>query len=106
MHTPAEEVGLMGLRLATRVQQALDRIPADEMIDLMRAIRRTATDRHLAYQRHGITETIRLLPCPLTLRSDQLGYTHYITETVLNCLKRLPDLYLEVPQVREILRVT
>jgi len=106
MHTPAEEVGLMGLRLATRVQHALDEIPPGEMIDLMHAIERTATERHLAYQRDGITETIRLLPCPLTLRPDQLGYTHYISETILNCIKRLPDLYFEVPQVREILRVT
>jgi len=106
MHTPAEEVGLMGLRLATRVQHALDEIPPGEMIDLMHAIQRTATQRHLAYQRDGITETIRLLPCPLTLRPDQLGYTHYISETILNCIKRLPDLYFEVPQVREILRVT
>lgn len=96
----------MGLRLATRVQHALDRIPPGEMMELMRAIRRTATERHVAYQRHGVTETIRLLPCPLTLRPDQLGYTHYISETVLNCIKRLPDLYLEVPAVREILRVT
>ena len=106
MYTPAEEVGLMGLRLATRVQHALDRIPPDEMVELMRGIRRTATDRHLAYQRHGVTETIRLLPCPLTLRPDQLGYTHYVSETVLNCIKRLPDLYFAVPEVREILRVT
>jgi hypothetical protein len=106
MHTPAEEVGLMGLRLATRVQQALDQIPQAEMVELMHAVRRTASDRHLAYQRGGITETIRLLPCPVTLRSDQLGYTHYISETVLNCVKRLPDLYFEVPAVREILRLT
>jgi hypothetical protein len=106
MYTPAEEVGLMGLRLATRVQHALDGIPPDEMVALMRAIRRAATDRHLAYQRHGVTETIRLLPCPLTLRPDQLGYTHYVSETVLNCIKRLPDLYFAVPEVREVLRVT
>lgn len=96
----------MGLRLATRVQHALDQIPPDRMVDLMRAIHRTATDRHLAYQRDGVTETIRLLPCPLTLRADQLGYTHYVSETVLNCIKRLPELYFEVPEVREILRVT
>ena len=106
MYTPAEEVGLMGLRLATRVQHALDGIPPDEMVGLLRAIRRTATDRHLAYQRHGVTETIRLLPCPLTLRPDQLGYTHYVSQTMLNCIKRLPDLYFAVPAVREILRVT
>ena len=106
MYTPAEEVGLMGLRLATRVQHALDRIPPSQMVELMRSIRREASARHLAYQRDGVTETIRLLPCPLTLRPDQLGYTHYISETVLNCIKRLPDLYFEVPRIREILRVT
>lgn len=106
MYTPAEEVGLMGLRLATRVQHALDRVPRDELVEVMRAIRRTAADRHLAYQRDGVTETVRLLPCPLTLRPDQVGYTHYISETVLNCIKRLPDLYLEVPEVHEILRLT
>jgi hypothetical protein len=105
MYTPAEEVGLMGLRLATRVQHALDRIPPGEMVELMHAIHRTATTRHVAYQRDGVTETIRLLPCPLTLRPDQLGYTHYISQTVLNCIKRLPEVYFEVPEVREILRV-
>jgi len=106
MYTPAEEVGLLGLRLATRVQHALDQVPPGQMVELMRAIHRTATDRHVAYQRDGVTETIRLLPCPLTLRPHQLGYTHYISETILNCIKRLPDLYFEVPEVREILRVS
>ena len=106
MYTPAEEVGLMGLRLATRVQHALDLIPDAEMVELLQRVRRTATDRHLSYMRDGATETIRLLPCPLTLRPDQLGYTHYIAETVQNCIKRFPDLYFEVPRVREILRLT
>jgi hypothetical protein len=106
MYTPAEEVGLMGQRLATRVQHALDMVPSDQLVELMRSIRRTATERHLAYQRDGVTETIRLLPCPLTMRPDQLGYTHYVSATILNCIKRLPDLYFEVPEVRDILRVT
>jgi hypothetical protein len=106
MFSPAEEVGLMGQRLATRVQSALDSVPPAELVELMQAIRQMATDRHLAYQRDGVTETIRLLPCPITLRTDQLGYTHYVSATILNCTKRLPDLYFEVPEVREILRVT
>jgi len=106
MYTPAEEVGLLGQRLANRVQRALDRVPTVQMVELLRAIRRSATARHLAYQRGGVTETVRLLPCPITLRPDQLGYTHYIAETVLNCLKRLPDVYFAVPQVHEILRLT
>jgi hypothetical protein len=106
MYTPAEEIGLMGLRLATRVQNALDRIPPEAMVGLLRDMQQTATARHLAYQRDGVTETIRLLPCPVTLRSDQLGYTHYVSQTVLNCIKRLPDLYFDVPAVHEILRLT
>ena len=96
----------MGLRLATRVQHALDGIGPSEMKELLRGIHTTATDRHLAYQRDGVTETIRLLPCPLTLRPDQLGYTHYVSETLLNCIKRLPDLYFGVPAIHEILRLS
>ena len=38
VHSPAEEVGLMGQRLATRVQNALDRVPATSMVELLRAI--------------------------------------------------------------------
>ncbi len=106
MYTPAEEIGLSGQRLAARVQEAIDRIPEDAMITLMRAIRREAEDRHLVYQRDGVDEIIRLLPCPITLRPDQLGYTHYVSQTVLNAMKRLPDIYFEDPDVREILRVT
>src|SRR5687767_9461598 len=106
MYTPAEEIGLSGQRLAARVQSAIDRIPSQEMIELMRAIRREAEERHLVYQRDGVDEIIRLLPCPITLRPDQLGYTHYVSQTLLNAMKRLPDLYFSVPEVQEILRVT
>ncbi len=106
MYTPAEEMGLSGQRLANRVQEAIDRIPEPEMIELVRSIRREAAERHLVYQRDGVDEIIRLLPCPITLRPDQLGYTHYVSQTLLNCMKRLPDLYFAVPEVRDILRVT
>jgi len=106
MHSPAEEVGLLGQRLATRVQSALDAIPRADLIALMREIRSTATVRHLSYQHEGVTETIALLPCPLTMRQDQLGYTHYVSQIVQNAIKRLPDLYFEVPEVRDVLRVS
>src|SRR5215212_9553139 len=106
MLTPVEEIGLSGQRLATRVQDAIDAVPADEMVELLRSIRREAEERHLVYQRDGVDEIIRLLPCPITLRPDQLGYTHYVSQTLLNAMKRLPDLYFSVPEVREILRVS
>ena len=105
MHSPAEEVGLMGQRLASRVQVALDRVPAAELIDLMGAIRRMSFDRHLSYERDGVAETVQLLPCPITMRNDQLAYTHYVSQTILECTKQLPDMYFEVPEVRDILRV-
>jgi hypothetical protein len=106
MLTPAEEIGIQGQQLATRVQDALDRIPEPEIIELINSIRREAAERHLIYQRDGVDEVINLLPCPITLRPDQLGYTHYVSQTLLNCLKRLPDLYFASEEVREILRVT
>ena len=106
MHSPAEEIGLMGMRLATRVQNAFDRIPGAAKVELMHAIRRAADERHLAYQRDGVTEIIRLLPVPVTLRPDQLGYTHYVSQTIINCIKRLPEMYFEVPEIRSILRLT
>ncbi len=104
--TPAEEVGLAGHRLARRVQRAFESVPADEMKSLLEAVHDLATKRHLSYQRDGITETIRLFPFPITLRQDQLGYVHYVSQTILNCIKRLPDVYFADPVVREILRVT
>jgi hypothetical protein len=106
MPSPAEEVGLMGQRLANRVQRALDAIPADEMVELLRDIRRAATRYKLHYQHEGVTETIRLLPCPITIRPDQLAYTHYVSLTIVNAIKRLPDLYFADAEVREILRLT
>src|SRR5688572_28755789 len=106
MLTPAEEIGLSGQRLAARVQEAIDAVPPDQMVELLHSIRREAEERHLVYQRDGVDEIIRLLPCPITLRPDQLGYTHYVSQTVLNAMKRLPDLYFKVAEVQEILRVT
>lgn len=106
MLTPAEEVGLAGLRLASRVQRALDAVPPGEMAALLREVQELATARHLTYQHEGVTETVRLLPCPITLRQDQVAYSHYVAQTLLQCLKRLPDLYLADPAVREILRLS
>jgi hypothetical protein len=106
MYTPAEEIGLSGQRLSARVQNAIDAIPREEMIDLIHAIRREAKARHLVYQRDGVDEVVSLLPSPITLRPDQLGYTHYVSQTLLNCIKRLPDLYFSSSQVRDLLRIT
>jgi hypothetical protein len=106
MLTPSEAVGLAGQRLASRIQKAIDSIPPDEMRELLRSIHALATERHLAYDRNGKTETIRLFACPITLRQDQLAYLHYLSQTVHNAIKKLPDLYLSNPIVNEILRLS
>src|SRR5205807_921254 len=44
-------------------------------------------------------------PCPLTVLPDQLAYLHFVVLTILNALKRLPDLYQQDFAVRDVLRL-
>lgn len=105
MLTPAEKLGLSGMALSNRVRRALHRLP-DEVIRAMVAqIEREARDDHLWYLRDGEVEVIRLLARPLTALPEQLAYVHSVSLTLHRALKRLPDLYLRDPRVRDILRV-
>ncbi|MFN0132214.1 MAG: hypothetical protein ACKVW3_06740 [Phycisphaerales bacterium] len=106
MLTPAEESGLAGLRLAGRVQRALAQVGPARLGELLETMRREATTRHLIYQHEGVDETIRILPCPITIRRDQLAYIHSVSLTILNALKRLPDIYLNSFPVRDLLRLS
>jgi hypothetical protein len=105
MLTPAEELGLSGLAVASRVQRALDRLPPAELAEVIERLREGALARHVVYLHEGEVEPIRLLPTPITILPDQLTYIHHVTLTVQNALKRLPTLYLEDPAVRAILRL-
>ncbi len=106
MLTPAEELGLSGSNLAGRVRRALHKIPESQMLRLQQDIEREAGRRHLVYLRDGKTEVIRVMACPLTILPDQQAYIHYVSLTIQNALKRLPDVYFQNAAVREILRVT
>jgi hypothetical protein len=105
MLTPAEEMGLSGLNLAARVRKAFDKIPEEMVVCLIQRIREESTRRHLIYLRDGQLDTIRVLPLPLTVLPDQLAYFHSVSLTVQNALNRLPELYLQDPEVRELLRL-
>jgi hypothetical protein len=105
MLTPAEELCLSGMNLAGRVRGALHRIPPSEMLGVLQTIEREAARRHLVYLRDGKTETIRVLACPLTVLPDQRSYVHFVTLTIQNALKRLPELYFQDLAVRELLRL-
>jgi hypothetical protein len=106
MLTPAEEVGLSGLALAVRVRRAFYAIPEREQARLMGAIREECIRRHLIYLRNGESDAIRVLACPLTALPDQLSYIQSVTLTLINALKRLPELYVQDFAVRELLRLT
>jgi hypothetical protein len=105
MLTPAEEAGLGGMRLATRVRQALERMNEKELIHLLERIESEAISHQLWYLRDGQAETVRLLARPLTALPDQIAYVHSVSLVLHAALKRLPDLYFSDPRVRAILKL-
>lgn len=106
MLTPAEELGLSGHNLASRVRKAFYRIPEATLLALLQRIQEEALKRHLIYLRDGELETIRVLPCPVSVLPDQMAYLHFVSLTIHNALKRLPEIYLNDPAVRAVLRLS
>ena len=105
MLTPAEEMGLGGLNVASRLRKALYRLPEADLAQLLRDIDTEAARRHLVYLRDGKEDVIRVMPCPLPVLPDQRSYIHFVSLTIQNALKRLPELYMQDFAVREILRL-
>src|SRR5262249_18340243 len=105
MLTPAEELGLSGHGLASRVRQAFYKIAQPDLIALLQRTHEEAFRRHLIYLRDGELDTIRVLPCPVTVLPEQLSYIHFVSLTIANALKRFPELYLQDFGVRELLRI-
>jgi hypothetical protein len=105
MLTLAEEQGLAGLAVASRVQHALYRLPPAALAGLIERLRAGALAHHVIYLHEGTLEPIRILPAPITVLPDQVAYVHHVTFTVQEALKRLPSLYLHDFTVREILRL-
>jgi hypothetical protein len=105
MLTPTEELGLSGLNLASRVRKAFYQIPEASVSRLIYDIHEESFRRHLIYLREGQWDTIGLLPCPVTVLPDQLVYLHWVSLTIQNALKRLPELYMQDFAIRELLRI-
>ncbi len=106
MLTPAEELGLSGLSLAGRVRTAFHKIPDAELLHLMQRIREETIRRHLVYLRDGQPDAVHVLACPVTVLPDQVSYIHFVSQTIQNALKRLPEMYIQDFAVREALRLT
>jgi hypothetical protein len=105
MLTPAEEQGLAGLAVASRVQHALYRLAPTRLAGLIERLRADALSHHVIYLHEGTVEPIRILPAPITVLPDQVEYVHHVTLAVQAALTRLPSLYLNDFTVREILRL-
>jgi hypothetical protein len=106
MLTPAEELGLSGLSLASRVRKAFFKIPEAQLRELMDRLREAAVGQRFFYYRDNVPETVHILACPITVLPFQLSYIHSVSHTIQNALKRLPDMYLQDEAVREVLRLT
>ncbi len=103
--TAAESSGLRGAQLAARVRQALYHLPAADLAAAHERMRQGAVERHMDYFTNGRVETIRILPCPITLLPEQLVYLHAVTRTLHHGLLRMPELYFGDPAVRALLRL-
>src|SRR5262245_39581210 len=102
MLSPAEELGLSGLSLDSRVRKALYGIPPGTMVDLEARMTAESARRSMIYLRNGQPETIRVMLRPLGVMPDQLAYLHVVTLSILGALKRMPDMYLEDAEVRKV----
>ena len=101
MLTPAEELGLAGMNVASRVRGAFHKIPEAALAGMIEQIRLESLARHVIYLRDGKPDAINVMACPLTVLPDQVTYIHYVTLTIHNALKRLVDLYMQDFAVQE-----
>ena len=79
MLTPAEELGLSGSALASRVQRALRCLSEPVLAGLIDRLREGALERHLVYLPRRRLDPVRILPCPVTVLPEQLAYIHHVT---------------------------
>src|SRR5262249_46144019 len=100
--TPAEEQGLSGLHFDARLRKAFYGLPAERIVELSRRMTDEARARHLLYLRGGDAEVIHIMLRPLGVMPDQIAYLNFVSLTILNALKRIPDLYLQDFAVRKV----
>jgi hypothetical protein len=103
--TLAEEIGLAGYHLSSRVRRAFLSLPESTVAGLMQRLREESVRRHVVYLRDGQPEVVGLFPLPLTALPDQFSYLHYVSLIIQNALKRLAELYFQDLSIREALRL-
>jgi hypothetical protein len=102
MLTASDERGLKGLSLDSRVRRAFYDLSASAIWDLAERTPISARQNKLVYYRDGAEETINIILRPTAVLAEQMNYFHTVSVTLLEALKRLPDMYLDNPAVREV----
>lgn len=102
MLTPAEELGLSGHSLDGHLRKLFYALPDETIVKLTEQVRQAAFDRHLLYLHDGRPDAIHVFLRPLAIMPDQLAYLHYVSLTIINALKRAPELYMQDFAVRDL----
>ena len=100
--TTADEHGLRGVSLDSRLRQLFFSMPPEKLRSLAQQVVDEATKRELVYFRDGVQETINVMLRPAGIFSEQLNYFHYVSLSLVGALKRMPELYLKDFNVREV----
>jgi hypothetical protein len=98
---PADERGLKGLSLDSRVRQLFYGLPPETLRSLAERIPLEARSHDVTYVREGVVDVINLMLRPLAVMPEQMAYFHVVSLAIVNALKRLPDLYIQDFDVRE-----
>ncbi len=88
------------------LRRAFLSIPEKEIKTIFKEIYHASKERDFTYEREGRYDVINLLPIPLVASPEQIKYLHNTGLLIKNALSKLIDLYLEHPEVREILPLT
>lgn len=104
MYSPfsPDENGLQGVSLDLYLRQIFASLPSETIRKLHKDVHDESARRELVYYHEGNIEVINVLLRPLAIFPEQLNYFHYVSQTLLGALKRMPELYLKDFQVRQI----
>lgn len=99
----ADERGLSGLSLDSRLRRAFLELPKGQLAQLCQRVYDLSRERGLVYYRDSRADVINVMLCPRGIFPEQSSYFQYVTLTIVEALKQIPDLYLQREEVRQIL---
>ncbi len=106
MLSPVERLGLTGASLDNRVCRAVHELSDATLARIATRLRDDAVANEIIYERGAMPEAVRIMLRPLLAMPQQLDYVEHVCLAINEALKRLPELYLEDPDVRRAVAIT